>query len=98
MEVTEVLTALQSPWQNSFAERLVGSIRRECLDHVIVLGERHLRQILKSRFDYYLGSSTHLSLAKDAPTTRVVHWPDAGQIVEILQAGGLHYRYKRHAP
>jgi len=69
---TEVLTAPQSAWQNPLAERLVGSIRRECLDHMIVLGERHLRRILKSYFDYYLGSRTHLSLAKDAPTTRVV--------------------------
>ncbi len=62
MDITEVLTAPQSPWQNPYAERLVGSIRRECVDHVIVLGERHLRRILKSYFDYYLGSRTHLSL------------------------------------
>jgi hypothetical protein len=62
MDITEVLTAPQSPWQNPFAERLVGSIRRECVDHVIVLGEKHLRRILKSYFDYYLGSRTHLSL------------------------------------
>jgi transposase InsO family protein len=94
---TEVLTAPQSPWQNPFAERLVGSIRRECVDHVIVLGERHLRRILKSYFDYYLGSRTHLSLAKDAPTTRVVQGPEAGEIVEIPQVGGLHHRYERRA-
>jgi hypothetical protein len=61
----------------------VGSIRRECVDHMIVLGEKHLRRILKSYFDYYLGSRTHLSLAKDAPTTRVVQGPEAGEIVEI---------------
>ena len=94
---TEVLTAPQSPWQNPFAERLVGSIRRECLDHVIVLGEKHLRRILKSYFDYYLGSRTHLSLDKDAPTTRVVQGPEAGEIVEIPQVGGLHHRYERRA-
>jgi putative transposase len=94
---SEVLTAAQSPWQNPFAERLVGSIRRECLDHVIVLGEKHLRRILKGYFDYYLGSRTHLSLAKDAPTTRVVQGPEAGQIVEIPQVGGLHHRYERRA-
>ena len=94
---TEVLTAPQSPWQNPFAERLVGSIRRECVDHVIVLGERHLRRILKSYFDYYLGSRTHLSLAKDAPTPRVVQGPEAGEIVEIPQVGGLHHRYERRA-
>jgi transposase InsO family protein len=94
---SEVLTAPQSPWQNPFAERLVGSIRRECLDHVIVLGEKHLRRILKSYFAYYLGSRTHLSLAKDAPTTRVVQGPEEGQIVEIPQVGGLHHRYERRA-
>jgi transposase InsO family protein len=97
MGITEVLTAPQSPWQNPFAERLVGSIRHECLDHVIVLGEKHLRRILKSYFDYYLCSRTHLSLAKDAPTTRVVQGPEAGEIVKISQVGGLHHRYERRA-
>lgn len=97
MGIIEVLTAPQSPWQNPFAERLVGSIRRECLDHVIVLGEKHLRRILKSYFYYYLGSRTHLSLAKDAPATRVVQGPEAGEIVEIPQLGGLHHRYERRA-
>jgi transposase InsO family protein len=97
MDITEVLTAPRSPWQNPFAERLVGSIRRECLDHMIVLGEKHLRQILKSYFDYYLGARTHLSLAKDAPTPRVVQGPEVGEIVEIPQVGGLHHRYERRA-
>ncbi len=97
MGISEVLTAPRSPWQNPFVERLVGSIRRECLDHVIVLGEKHLRRILKSYFDYYLGSRTHLSLDKDAPTTRVVQGAEAGQIVEIPQVGGLHHRYERRA-
>jgi hypothetical protein len=68
MGITEVLTAPQSPWQNAFAERLIGSIRRECLDHVIVLGEKHLRRILRSYFEYYQESRTHLSLGKDAPS------------------------------
>ena len=95
MGISEVLTAPQSPGQNSLAERLVGSIRRECLDHMIVLGEKHLRRVLKSFFDYYLGSRTHLSLTKDAPTTRVVQGPEAGEIVEIRQVGGLHQRYQR---
>jgi len=75
----------------------VGSIRRECLDHVIVLGEKHLRRILKGYFDYYPCSRTHLSLAKDAPTTRVEQGPEAGEIVEIPQVGGLHHRYERCA-
>ncbi len=96
MGITEVLTAPRSR-QNPFAERLVGSIRRECLDHVIVLGENHLRRILKNYFDYYLGSRTHLSLAKDAPTPRVVQGQEAGEIVEIPQVGGLHHRYERRA-
>jgi hypothetical protein len=91
------LTAPQSPWQNPFAERLVGSIRRECLDHAIVLGKKHLRRILKSYFDYYLCSRTHLSLAKDAPTPRTVQGPEAGEIVEISQVGGLQHRYERRA-
>ena len=97
MDITELLTAPRSPWQNPFAERLVGSIRRECLDHMIVLGENHLRQILRSYFDYYLRSRTHLSLAKDAPTPRVVQGPEVGEIVEIPQVGGLHHRYERRA-
>jgi putative transposase len=97
MGITEVLTAPQSPWQNPFAERLVGSIRRECLDHVIVLGEKHLRTILRSYFAYYLCSRTHLSLAKDTPTTRVVRGPEAGTIVAMPQVGGLHHRYERRA-
>jgi putative transposase len=97
LATSEVLTAPQSPWQNPHAERLVGCIRRECLDHVIVLGEKHLRRILKRYFDYYLGSRTHLSLAKDAPITRVVQGPEAGKIVEIPQVGGLHHRYERRA-
>ncbi len=75
----------------------MGSIRRECVDHVIVLGEKHLRRIQKSYFDYYLGSRTHLSLAKDAPIIRVEQGPEAGEIVEIPQVGGLHHRYDRRA-
>ena len=97
MGVTEVLTAAQSPWQNALAERLIGSIRRECLDHVIVLGEKHLRRILRSYFEYYEESPTHLSLGKDAPSTRVVQPPELGAVVEIPQVGGLHHRYERRA-
>ena len=97
LKIQEVLIAPQSPWQNPFAERLVGSIRRECLDHVIVLGEKHLRKILKSYFDYYLQSRTHLSLAKDAPAFRNVQPPEMGKVVELPQVGGLHHRYERRA-
>jgi putative transposase len=97
MGMIEVLTAPQSSWQNAFAERLIGSIRRECLDHVIVLGEKHLRRILCSYFEYYQESRTHLSLGKDAPHTRAVQSPEAGAVVEIAQVGGLHHRYERRA-
>src|SRR5438270_3915643 len=75
MGIDEVLTAAQSPWQNPFAERLIGTVRRECLNHVIVLSESHLRYVLKKYFRYYLNSRTHLSLEKDAPESRAVHAP-----------------------
>jgi len=97
MGIAEVLTAPHSPWQNPFAERLIGSIRRECLNHVLVLGERHLRRILARYFDYYHRARTHLSLDKDAPHVRSVELPEAGRIVEIPEVGGLHHRYVRRA-
>jgi putative transposase len=95
--IEEILTARRSPWQNPYAERLVGSVRRECLDHVIVLGERHLGGILKSYFAYYHGSRTHLSLSKDAPEPREVCPPEMGEIVARPEVGGLHNRYERLA-
>jgi len=95
--IREVLTAPQSPWQNAYVERLIGSIRRECLDHVIVLNEIGLRRILKSYFDYYERSRTHLSLGKDAPVSRPVQPVAEGRIVAISQVGGLHHRYERIA-
>jgi transposase InsO family protein len=70
--IKEVTTAPRSPWQNPYAERVIGSIRRECLDHMIILGERHLKRILSSYLDYYHSARTHLSLEKDAPDGRVV--------------------------
>jgi len=76
---------------------LIGSIRRECLDHVIVLNETGLRRILKSYFDYYEQTRTHLSLAKDVPISRPVQSPEMGRIVEVPQVGGLHHRYERIA-
>jgi transposase InsO family protein len=97
MGIDEVLSAPHSPWQNPFAERLIGSIRRECLNHVLVLGERHLRSILARYFDYYHRARTHLSLDKDAPDVRSVELPGAGRIVEIPEVGGLHHRYVRRA-
>jgi transposase InsO family protein len=97
MRIQEVLTAPHSPWQNPFAERLIGSIRRECLNHVLVLGERHLRRILTRYFSYYHRARTHLALDKDAPDVRPVALPEAGGIVEIPEVGGLHHRYLRQA-
>src|SRR6202162_6093683 len=82
-----------SPWQNGFAERLIGSIRRECLDHIIVLGEAHLRRILKSYARYYNETRTHLALDKDAPLSRTVK--RAGRILCRPILGGLHHEYVR---
>ena len=82
---------------NAYVERLIGSIRRECLDHVMVMNETGLRRILKSYFDYYERTRTHLSLAKDAPVSRPVQQVGKGRIVEIPQVGGLHHRYERVA-
>ena len=97
MGVREVLTAPRSPWQNPYAKRLIGSIRRECLDHLIVFNEASLRRTLKSYFDYYHGARTHLSLEKDAPQTRPVQPPDLGSVVALPEVGGLHHRYERRA-
>ena len=93
--VKEVITAPQSPWQNGFAERLIGSIRRECLNHVVILTPRHLRKILKNYFAYYHESRTHLALEKDSPEPRAIH--TQGKIIAIPQVGGLHHRYERQA-
>jgi transposase InsO family protein len=97
MGIQEVLTAPHSPWQNPYCERLIGSIRRECLDHFIVCNERCLHRTLKSYFEYYERSRTHLSLDKDAPLTRAIHPPEMGRVIELPQVGGLHHRYERRA-
>jgi len=95
--IDEVLTTPHSPWQNPFVERLIGSVRRECLDHVLVLSERHLRRILTQYFAYYHGARTHLSLEKDAPDMRPIQRPEVGAIVATPEVGGLHHRYTRRA-
>jgi putative transposase len=97
MGIGEVVSSPSSPWQNPYAERLIGSIRRECLDHVIVLGERHLRRLLTAYLTYYHGARTHLALEKDAPTTRRVQTPTEGPVVAFPEVGGLHHRYERRA-
>ena len=97
MGVEEVVTAPRSPWQNPYVERLIGSVRRECLDHSIILNERHLRRILGSYLDYYHGSRTHLSLGKDTPDGRPVQSAGSGTVVSLPKVGGLHHRYERLA-
>jgi putative transposase len=97
LDIREVVIAPRSPWQNAYAERVIGSIRRECLDHAVVIGERHLRAILTKYVDYYNGSRTHLSLAKDAPEPRTVQRPSDGRVVAMPRVGGLHHEYTRRA-
>ena len=96
-DIEEVVTAYRSPWQNPFVERLIGSIRRECTNHIIVFSEVSLRRLLKSYFLYYADSRTHLALDKDAPNPRVVQSSETGPVVEIPQVRGLHHRYERRA-
>ena len=95
--IEELLTAPRSPWQNAYAERFIGSVRRECLDHVIVLSAAGLRKILKPYVDYYMTSRTHLSLKKDSPERRPVTPRGNGRVIAIPQVGGLHHRYERRA-
>src|SRR5438552_1522866 len=87
MGIGEVLSAPSSPWQNPYAERLIGSIRRDCLNHVVVLGEQHLRRVLAGYLAYYHGSRTHLSLAKDAPTPRRVQGVTEGDVIAFREVG-----------
>jgi transposase InsO family protein len=95
--IREAVIAPRSPWQNAYAERVIGSIRRECLDHVVVIGGRHLRGILSKYVDYYNRTRTHLSLTKDTPEYRPVQWPNEGRVVEMPRVGGLHHEYVRRA-
>jgi transposase InsO family protein len=97
MGIEEVLSVPRSPWQRAYVERLIGSIRRECLDHVIVCNETSLRRILTAYFSYYHATRPHLSLAKDSPEPREVHPPELGRVISIPQVGGLHHRYERRA-
>ena len=95
MGIEEVITAPRSPWQNPYAERIISSIRRECLDHVIVLNEDHLRRILTAYFEYYHKSRPHLSLDRNSPNPREIEPPDQGRVISIPEVGGLHHRYQR---
>jgi transposase InsO family protein len=93
MGIRDKPIAPASPWQNGFAERLIGSIRRECLDHAIICGETHLRRVLTSYADYYNRFRTHRSLNKDAPVSRSVQ--RTGVIRSSAILGGLHHHYGR---
>jgi transposase InsO family protein len=93
MGIRDRPVAARSPWQNGYCERAIGSIRRDCLDHVVVFGERHLRHLLQCYADYYNQSRTHLSLSKDAPAGRQIQ--SVGRIQPTPVLGGLHHRYVR---
>ena len=97
MGIKQVLSAPQSPWQRAYVERLIGSIRRECLDHIVVFSERSLRRTLSAYCAYYHNWRTHLSLGKDAPEARKAQPLAEGKVVEIPEVGGLHHHYERRA-
>jgi putative transposase len=95
--IKEVKIAPQSPWQNPYCERVIGSIRRDVLDHVIVLNEWHVRRILRTYVDYYHHWRTHLSLEMDAPESRSAQPPELGSVSKLPEVGGLHHHYARQA-
>jgi putative transposase len=97
MGIREVIIAPRAPWQNAFVERVIGSIRRECLDHVIVLSEAHLRPLLRAYLADYSTARPHQSLDNNSPQPRMVEPPPRGRIIAIPQVGGLHHRYQRVA-
>jgi len=97
MGIEQVKTAFRSPWQSPYVERLIGSIRRECLDHVIVFGGDHLRRVLTEYFSYYHEARAHLSLHRNSPVPRQVEPPGSGHVVAETFLGGLHHRYRRVA-
>ena len=97
MGIREVLIAPRAPWQNPFVERLIGSIRRECLDHCLILNEAHLRRLLRGYISYYNTARPHQSLDNNSPQPREVHPPELGSVVAIPQVGGLHHLYQRAA-
>jgi putative transposase len=97
MQIQDVVTAPRSPWQNAYVERFIGSIRRECLDHVIVLSAEGLLRVVNGYVAYYMRSRTHLGLDKDSPRPRPVKPPSTGRVVAVPVVNGLHHRYDRTA-
>jgi transposase InsO family protein len=97
LDMNQVLIAARSPWQNPYVERLIGSIRRDCLDHTIIFSERHLKRMLEEYIRYYNEDRTHLGLEKDCPDSRAIEFPDSGPVQSEPMVGGLHHRYFRQA-
>jgi putative transposase len=97
LDMNQVLIAARSPWQNPYVERMIGSIRRDCLDHTIIFNERHLRRVLQEYIRYYNEYRTHLGLDKDCPDPRAIELPDSGCVQSEPMVGGLHHRYFRQA-
>ena len=97
MDIKQVLIAARSPWQNPYVERMIGSIRRDCLDHTIIFNERHLRRVLQEYIQYYNENRTHLGLDKDCPDPRAIERPDQGPVASESMVGGMHHRYYRQA-
>ncbi len=97
LDIEEVVIAPCSPWQTPYVERVIGTLRRECVDHAVVLSEAHLRRIIREFLSYYHGTRTHLALDKDAPVSRTVQPSEKGTVIEIPEVGGLHHRYERRA-
>ena len=97
MGIEQVVSAPQNPWQSPFVERLIGTLRRDCLNHVIPLNEHHLRRVVARDLDYYHNWRTHLSLSMDALNPRTMHPPDRGRVVEVAELDGLHHHYERLA-
>jgi len=95
MDIEEVLSAPRSPWQRPLVERVIGSIRRECLDHIIIFNEESLRRALRSYFSYYHGARLHMALDNDSPDPRLVQ--SVGEVIAFPEVGGLHHRYERRA-
>ena len=94
MGIEEIKTAPHSPWQNPYCERIIGSIRRDCLNHLIVFNQKHLKGILSNYFEYYHHDRTHLGLSKDTPFKRQVQFkPENGILILLPRVGGLHHRY-----
>jgi transposase InsO family protein len=97
MGIEQVLTAYRSPWQSPYVEQIIGSVRRECLDHLIVLNERHLLRILRPYFDSYHHARAHLSLDHNSPVPREIELPENDRVIAIPQVSGSHHRYRRAA-